>query len=146
MSRWIVRQDAFCSSCTVDICPNNPSAACMIDKPSPFSRGKTLQPRIDRNIFPHTPAVAFNMELSFFHMSSRKIIPTIWQDPNQSGLPGAADGNATTKADDINAKTCEGRNLQTLNGGLKPQEFIEYMSVSENSVPLNPMVNDHYPY
>ena len=23
---------------------------------------------------------------------------------------------------------------------------IHYMGVSENSVPLNPMVNDHYPY
>ena len=23
---------------------------------------------------------------------------------------------------------------------------ISYMGVSENSVPLNPMVNDHYPY
>lgn len=59
VSRWIVRQDAFCSSCTVDICPNNPSAACMIDKPSPFSRGKTLQPRIDRKYgnMEHTPAV-----------------------------------------------------------------------------------------
>ena len=24
--------------------------------------------------------------------------------------------------------------------------YIYYMGVSENSVPLNPMVNDHYPY
>ena len=24
--------------------------------------------------------------------------------------------------------------------------FFKYMGVSENSVPLNPMVNDHYPY
>ena len=25
-------------------------------------------------------------------------------------------------------------------------QYIQYMGVSENSVPLNPMVNDHYPY
>ena len=24
--------------------------------------------------------------------------------------------------------------------------YFDYMGVSENSVPLNPMVNDHYPY
>ena len=24
--------------------------------------------------------------------------------------------------------------------------MLPYMGVSENSVPLNPMVNDHYPY
>ena len=24
--------------------------------------------------------------------------------------------------------------------------YIDHMGVSENSVPLNPMVNDHYPY
>jgi hypothetical protein len=71
-------------------------------------------------------AVAFNMELSFFICPLGKS-SYIWQDPNQPGLPGAADGNATTKADHINAKTCEGRDLQTLNGGLKPQEFIEYI-------------------
>ena len=29
---------------------------------------------------------------------------------------------------------------------VKPVIFSSDMGVSENSVPLNPMVNDHYPY
>ena len=28
----------------------------------------------------------------------------------------------------------------------KHETDLEYMGLSENSVPLNPMVNDHYPY
>ena len=36
--------------------------------------------------------------------------------------------------------------------GLQPEQgedsgkHLTYLGVSENSVPLNPMVNDHYPY
>ena len=29
---------------------------------------------------------------------------------------------------------------------LYPHKPYKYLGVSENSVPLNPMVNDHYPY
>jgi hypothetical protein len=34
----------------------------------------------------------------------------------------------------------------TISWDIMPTTMVTYMGVSENSVPLNPMVNDYYPY
>ena len=38
------------------------------------------------------------------------------------------------------------RKIPTESFDANPSRDFSYMGVSENSVPLNPMVNDHYPY
>ena len=53
-------------------------------------------------------------------------------------------GSRNSSVDDWIGGTFAGDNQNQPD--LMRKQFFKQMGVSENSVPLNPMVNDHYPY